>query len=305
MNQYLSSWRDTPTKQAILDFVAAVTTENGPDYVPPAERIAVFDNDGTLWCEWPVPVQVMAALDGLAMAAEQNPALGEGPLYRAAVNKNLAWFAPYMSNERIPELLGMMLAAGAGETQPEFEARAAAWLETARHPRFGTPYTQVIYRPMVDLLDFLRDNDFRVFIVSGGGMDFIRIFSETIYGVPRENVVGSNMKLSWEYRDGAPVLVRQAGLVEPFNDGPGKSINIQLHVGRPPILVGGNSNGDVPMMEFAAASGKPFLNLLLHHDDADREYETEHSAEQALKTARELNWTIISMKEDFAIMFPE
>jgi len=304
MSQYLSSWRDTPTKQAILEFVAAVTTENGPDYVPPAERIAAFDNDGTLWCEHPVPVQIVAVLDGLTRAVQQNPALGEQPLYRAAAEKDMAWFAPYMSNERIPELFGMMLAAGAGETQAEFEARSAAWLETARHPRFGTPYTQVIYRPMVELLDFLRANDFRVFIVSGGGMDFVRIFSETIYGVPRENVVGSNMKLSWEYRDGAPVLVRQAGIVEPFNDGPGKPINIQLHVGRPPILLGGNSNGDVPMMEFAAASGKPYLNLLVHHDDAEREYCSDHSTEQALKTARERNWTIISMKDDFKIVFP-
>ncbi len=304
MSETLQSWNDTGTKQAILEFVNAVSTENGPHYVPPVERIATFDNDGTLWCEQPVPVQVMAALSGLAMAVEQNPALGEKPLYRAAVNKDLAWFAPYMSNERIPELIGMMLEAGAGETQADFESRITAWLETARHPRFGTPYTQVIYQPMVELLDFLRDNDFRVFIVSGGGMDFIRLFSETIYGIQRENVVGSNMNLSWEYQDGGPLLVRQAGLVEPFNDGPGKPVNIQLHVGRPPILVGGNSDGDVPMMEFAAAGSKPFLNLLVHHDDAEREYASDHSAEQALKTAKERNWTIISMKDDFKVVFP-
>ena len=304
MTDFLPSWRDTPTKQAILEFVAAVTTEDGSDYVPPAERIAVFDNDGTLWCEQPVPVQIMAVLDGLTQAVQQNPDLGEQPLYRAAVEKDMAWFAPYMSNERIPELVGMMLVAGAGETQSDFESRVTAWLETARHPRFSTPYTQVIYHPMVELLETLRDHDFRVFIVSGGGMDFIRLFSETIYGVPRENVVGSNMKLSWEYRGGAPVLVRQAGIVEPFNDGPGKPINIQLHVGRPPILVGGNSNGDVPMMEFAAASGKPFLNLLVHHDDAEREYASDHSVEKALAIAQDRNWTIISMKDDFAVVFP-
>jgi len=300
----MPSWKDTQTKQAILDFVAAVTDQNSPDYVPPVERIAAFDNDGTLWCEHPMPVQVMAILDALATAVQQNPALGEQPLYRAAAEKDMAWFAPYMSNERIPELIGMMLAAGAGETQADFESRVTTWLAEARHPRFGTPYTQVIYRPMVELLDYLRDNDFRVFIVSGGGMDFVRLFSETIYGVPRENVVGSNMKLSWEYRDGAPVLVRQAGIVEPFNDGPGKPINIQLHVGRPPILVGGNSNGDVPLMEFAAASGKPCLNLLVRHDDAEREYASDHSAEQALKTAKERNWTIVSMKNDFRNVFP-
>jgi hypothetical protein len=256
-----------------------------------------------LWCEQPIPVQIMAVLDGLTQAVQQNPDLGEQPLYRAAVENDMAWFEPYMSNERIPELIGMMLAAGAGETQADFESRVTTWLETARHPRFGKHYTQVIYRPMVELLDFLRANDFRVFIVSGGGMDFVRLFSETIYGVPRENVVGSNMKLSWEYRDGAPVLVRQAGIVEPFNDGPGKPINIQLHVGRPPILVGGNSNGDVPLMEFAAASGKPFLNLLVHHDDAEREYASDQSAEQAQKTAKERKWTIVSMQDDFKVVF--
>lgn len=305
MIDFLPSWRDTPTKQAILEFVAAVTTENDPDYVSPAERIAAFDNDGTLWCEWPVPVQIMAMLDGLTQAVQQNPDLGEQPLYRAAVEKDMAWFAPYMSNERIPELVGMMLAAGAGETQAEFEARAAVWLETARHPTFGKPYMKLVYQPMVELLDYLRANQFQVFIVSGGGMDFVRLFAEDIYGVPRQNVIGSSIMLGWEYRDDVPVLVRQAGLVEPFNDGPGKSINIQLHVGRPPILTGGNTNGDVPMMEFAAASGKPHLNLLLHHDDAGREYETEHSAEQALKTAKDRDWTIISMKEDFAVVFPK
>ena len=305
MNQYLSSWRDTPTKRTIMEFVAAVTTENGPDYVPPAERIAAFDNDGTLWCEQPVPPQVMAVLDGLTKAVEQNPELGEQPLYRAAVEKDLAWFAPYMSNERIPELVGMMVAAAAGETQTEFEARSAAWLETAKHPTLGKSYKKLVYQPMVDLLKYLRANQFQVFIVSGGGMDFVRLFSEEIYGVPRQNVIGSNIALNWEYRDGVPVLVRQARLIEPFNDGPGKSINIQLHVGWPPILVGGNSNGDLPMMEFAAASGKPYLNLLMHHNDAEREFETEHSAEQALKTAEERNWTIINMKDDFAVMFPE
>ena len=300
----LPSWSNTPTKQAILDFVAAVTHQNGPDYVPPAERIAAFDNDGTLWCEYPMPPQVMAILDGLAMAVAQNPALGEQPLYRAAVDNDMAWFAPYMSNKRIPELLAMLLEAGAGETQAEFEARAEAWLAKARHPHFDVPYPQVIYQPMLELLDYLRANEFKVFIVSGGGMDFMRTFSEKVYGVPRENVIGASFMLSWESRDGSPVLVRQAGIVEPYCDGPGKPINIQLHIGRPPILVGGNSNGDVAMMEFAAASGKPYLNLLVRHDDAERENASDHSAEQAQNTARERKWTIISMQDDFKVVFP-
>lgn len=301
----LLSWNDTQTKQKILDFVAAVTNENGPDYVPPAERIATFDNDGTLWCEHPIPVQTHGTLDGLTLLTEKKPELLEQPLYKAAAEKDLAWFAPYMNNERLPELLAMLLEAAAGETQNEYEARISAWLEAARHPRFDKPYKQMVFQPMVELLDYLRANEFRVFIVSGGGMDFVRLFSEEVYGVPRENVIGANIKLSWEYRDGRPLLMRQAGIVEPYCDGPGKPINIELHVGRPPILACGNTNGDVPMLEFAAVSNKPYLNLLIKHDDAEREYDSDHSAELAQKTATERNWTIVSVKEDFETVFPE
>ncbi len=299
----LSSWNDTPTKQTILDFVARVTAETSPDYVPPVERIATFDNDGTLWCEHPIPAQFHGALDGLAMLAKKNPELLEQPIYKAATEKDLVWFAPYLNNDRMIEMIWMMLQAAAGETQNGFETRITAWLETARHPRFRKPYKEMAYIPMVELLDYLRANDFRVFIVSGGGMDFVRLFSEEVYGVPRENVVGANIKLSWEYRDGAPVLVRQAGLVDPYCDGPGKPINIQLHVGRPPILACGNTNGDVPMLEFAAVSGKPYLNLLVKHDDAEREYNSNASAEIAQKTAQERGWTVISVKEDFKTVF--
>ena len=300
----LPSWKNTPTKQVILDFVAVVTNESNPDYVPPAERIACFDNDGTLWCEHPVPPQIMTGMDGLALAVEQDPALAELPLVQAAVAKDLDALAPYMSNEGTLEMLDIMLGIAAGETQAELEARISAWLVEARHPRFGVPYTQMIFQPMLELLDYLRANDFRVFIVSGGGMDYMRIFSEEVYGVPRENVIGANFILSWEYRDGSPVMVRQAGMVEPYCDGPGKPINIQLHVGRPPILVGGNSNGDIEMMEFAAASGKPYLNLLLRHDDAEREYYSDFSSERAQKIAKKRSWTIISLKHDFKVVFP-
>jgi len=301
----LPSWNDTTTKQTILDFVARVTDENGPDYVLPAERIAAFDNDGTLWCEHPIPVQFQGALEVLTMLAKKNPNLRVRPLYEAAAEKDLAWFAPYLNNERLPELVEMMLKAAAGETQSEFETRITAWLETARHPRFKKPYKKMAFVPMVELLDYLRANDFRVFIVSGGGMDFVRLFSEEIYGVPRENVVGSNLKLKWEYRDEVPEFVRQAGIVEPYCDGPGKPIAIQLHVGRPPILACGNTDGDVPMLEFAAASGKPYLNLLVKHDDDEREYASDASAKIAQKTAKERNWTVISVKEDFKTVFAE
>ena len=301
----LPSWNDTKTKRTILEFVEKVTEKNSPDFVPPAERIAAFDHDGTLWCEHPIPVQFQAALAGLAMLVEKKPDLMKRPMYKAAVEKDLAWFAPYLNNERIPELLEMMLQAAAGETQSEFETRITAWLETARHPRFRKPYQKMVFIPMLELLGYLRANDFRVFIVSGGGMDFVRLLSEEIYGVYRENVVGANLKLNWENRDGMPRLVRQAGIVEPHCDGPGKPINIQLHVGRPPILACGNTDGDVPMLEFAAAAGKPYLNLLVKHDDDEREYNSHASAELAQKTAKTRGWTIISVKKDFKTVFAD
>jgi phosphoglycolate phosphatase-like HAD superfamily hydrolase len=300
----LSLWNETPAKQAIVDYLVTVTDPTSPNFVPEVERIAAFDNDGTLWCEQPVPVQVAGALEALAVAAAQDPGKREQQPFKAAYERDMAWFGQYMTNEKIPELIGMLLKAGAGETQEEFEARVSAWFAKARHPRFGVPYTKVAFKPMAELLSCLRQNGFKVFICSGGGMDFMRLVSEETYGVPREYVVGSNMKLSWEQRDGTPVLVRQAGIIEPFNDGTGKPINIQLHAGRPPILTGGNSDGDVAMMEFAAASGKPYLNLLIHHDDAEREYAYTRSAENALAAAGQHGWTVVSMKDDWKTVFP-
>ena len=301
----LPSWNETKTKQTILDFVAAVTSKDSPNYVPPVERIATFDNDGTLWCEHPVPAQFMSILDGLAILVKQNPALSEKPLYRAAANKDMTWFAPYLNNERLPELLGMMVKAGAGYTQAQFEARISDWIKKARHPRFSKSYLKTVFQPMLELLDYLVENDFKVFIVSGGGMDFVRLFSEEVYGIPRENVIGENVMLSWEKRDGKPTIVRKDSIILPYCDGPGKPLNIQLHIGRPPILACGNTNGDVAMMEFAEATGKLYLCLLVHHDDGEREYNSDHSAEVALKTAKERNWTIVSIKEDFKTVFPE
>lgn len=299
----LPSWNDTKTKQGIIEFVARVSERKTSHYVPPAERIATFDNDGTLWCEHPIPARFQSAITGLTMLAEVKPDLKRRPMYKAAVEKDLAWFAPFMNNERIPELLEMLLQAAAGETQKQYEARITAWLETARHPHFDIPYKKLVFLPMLELIAYLRANDFRIFIISGGGMDIVHLFSEEIYGVPRENVIGENINLKWEYRDGKPELVRQEGIVEPYCEGPGKPINIQLRIGRPPILTCGNTNGDVSMMEFAAASGKPNLNLLVKHDDAEREYNSCQGAELAEIMAKTRGWTIISMKKDFKSIF--
>lgn len=299
----LPSWHNTVARQSILDFVEAVSAENSPQFVPPAERIATLDNDGTLWCERPLYVQFQGALDFLAEKAERDPMLRAQQPYQAAYERDMEWLSVYTANEKIPELVGMLIQSAAGETQDEFEARAAEWLRTAKHPRFDRLYTELIYRPMVELMDYLRAYEFRVFICSGGGMDYVRLVSESLYDVPRENVIGSNLKLTWEQQDGKPTLVRQAGLVEPFNDGPGKPVNIQLHVGRPPILTAGNSNGDLAMMEFAAAGKRPFLNLLVRHDDAEREYAYDASVEAVQQAAKARNWTTISMKRDWKRVF--
>jgi hypothetical protein len=303
MTAPLSSWYNTTVRQTIFDFVTAVSAESSPQFVPPEERIATLDNDGTLWCERPLYIQFVAALDFLADLATAEPALRDRQPYKAAYEKDMDWLSVYTSNEKIPELVGMLLQAASGETQAEFEARATSWLESARHPRFDSLYTELIYKPMLELLDYLRAHDFRVFICSGGGMDYVRLVSEALYGVPRENVIGSNMKLTWEYRANGPVLVRQPGLVEPFNDGAGKPVNIQLHVGRPPILTAGNSNGDMAMMEFAAAGHHPYLNLLVCHDDAEREYAYDDSADRVQQAARERSWVTISMKHDWREVF--
>ncbi len=278
MSDGLSLWRNSATKQSILEFVRTVTNESNPGYRPPSQRIATLDNDGTLWCEKPAYIQFEGAFAYLAEKANDDPSLRDKQPFKAAYENDREWLGMYLSNEKIPELIAMMLESLSGETQAEFESRTRVWLQTARHSRFGLLFKELTYKPMIQLMDYLRAHDFRVFICSGGGMDYVRVVSEELYNVPRENVIGSNLKLTWEYRENGPVLVRQAGIVEPFNDGPGKPVNIQLHVGRPPILTAGNSNGDMAMMEFAAAGKWPYLNLLLRQDDADREYLYDDSA---------------------------
>lgn len=303
MSEVLSLWREGAVKKSIVEFVAAVTDEASPHFRPPAERITTFDNDGTLWCERPTYIQFEGAFAYLAEVAAADPSLRSKQPFKAAYENDQKWLGMYLSNEKIPELVGMLLQIVAGETQEQFERRIEAWLQTAIHPRFGVLYKELTYKPMVQLLDYLRANNFRVFICSGGGMDYLRVASEELYGVPRENVIGSNLLLTWEYRDEGPVLVRQAGIIEPFNDGPGKPVNIQLHTGRRPIMTAGNSNGDLAMMEFAAAGTGPFLNLLLRHDDPDREYAYNLSAEKVQRAVGERDWTLISMKDDWLEIF--
>jgi phosphoglycolate phosphatase-like HAD superfamily hydrolase len=301
----LSQWHAGPTRDAILDFVTRVTDSQGPDYVPPPQRIAVFDNDGTLWCERPYYIQIAGGLDYFVARATANPALRELQPFKAAVEHDVAFFEHFVAENRVFDLVKMLVEAAAGETQAEFEARATAWFADARHPRFNRLYRQMTFAPMVELLGLLRAADFRIFICTGGGMDLVRLVAEELYAIPREHIIGSNMMLAWEERDAGPTLVRMPAVVMPFNDGPGKPVNIQLHIGRPPIFAAGNSNGDIEMMRFAAASQLPHFNLLVHHDDAEREYAYDSGAESALALCADRDWCIASMARDWRIVFAQ
>jgi phosphoserine phosphatase len=302
MTKPLQFWQDTPTQQAILDFVAAVTDQSGTKYVPPQERIAVFDNDGTLWCEKPAYIQLFFAIARLKQMAQADSTLLEKPAFKAAVAGDMSYFASMYPND-LPSLMQVVFDSHAGMSQPEFEKMAYDYLSHTQHPRFGVPYKQCIYQPMVSLMETLRSQDFKVFITSAGGMSFVRTVSEELYRVPRENVIGSNVTFEISYQGKRLVLLRKPGLVDPADDGPGKPVNIELHIGRPPIMAVGNADGDIEMLQFAQASSKPFLNLLVHHDDAEREYAYDQGAEKAFQLATAEGWHLISMKNDWQTIF--
>lgn len=305
MSNALSSWNDGENKKAILDFVKTVTDESSPSYVAPPDRIATFDNDGNLWNEKPTYIQLFFALQRMKDMVDADPSLMDKPAFKAAVENDLSYFASFIP-DKIPAFLEIMFESHAGMSQREFQEFAYDFLTNAHHPRFNVPFKQCYYTPMVELMHYVRDSGFKVFIVTGGGMSFIRAVSEEIYDLPRENVIGSNITFE-SVREGDDFyLARKPGLVEPFDDGPGKPVNIELHIGRAPILASGNSSGDHEMFEYteAQAKGGPFLNLLLRHDDGEREYEYDESAEKAQKTAAERGWNVISMKNDFKNVFP-
>jgi len=301
----LESWRDGATKSAILDFVARVTDSSVRDYVPPAARIAVFDNDGTLWCEQPVQVQVFFLIDQAKRAVERDPALGQRPAFRALLAHDLAALHA-LGKPGIGELFA---ATHAGMSMDEFEATATDWFRTARHPRLNRLFSQCIYQPQVELLEYLRSNGFSTWIVSGGGMDLIRIISEQAYGIPRGQVIGSSAKLRFEFREGRGELMKLPEL-NSFDDREAKPQNIGLHIGRRPILVFGNSDGDLAMMRYAKTGPGPSLTLLLHHDDAGREmaYDRDFKLSpltEALDRADEYGTRVVSMKRDWAAVFQE
>jgi phosphoserine phosphatase len=298
----LPSWNDGAAKSAILDFVARVTQE-GPDYVRPAERIATFDNDGTLWCEQPLQVQLFFLVDRVKALADKDAAMKERQPFKALLERDMKTLHA-LGKQALFELA---FATHAGVIQEEFDKIAGAWLATAKHPRFGRLFTQCTYRPQVELLGFLRENGFKTYIVSGGGIDFIRAFAEQAYDVPREQVIGSSVKTRFESQDGRTVLMKLAEL-NTFDDREVKPANIGLHIGRRPILAFGNSDGDLAMLRYTRSGPGARLALLIHHDDAEREiaYDREFRLSplaEALDKAGEYGITVVSMKRDWKTVF--
>jgi haloacid dehalogenase-like hydrolase len=306
----LPSWNDGPAKQSIINFVEKVTKLGSPDFVPVAERIATFDNDGTLWCEQPVPVQLYFALDRVKALAPQHPEWNTTEPFASLLKGNLQ--TALAGGDRA--LLEIVMATHAGVTTAEFEQIVKDWIATARHPKTGQLFTDMVYQPMLEVLSYLRANDFKNFIVSGGGIEFMRAWTERVYGVPPEQVIGSSIKTKFEMRDGKPVLERLPEL--NFNDDKGdKPVGINLHIGRRPIAAFGNSRGDKEMLEYTqGGSGARFMLLVLH-DDAAREYAygpalgmpdpklgafTQALYEQAKKEG----WTVVSLKDDWNEVFP-
>lgn len=302
----LASWNDTPARQAIVDFVSRVADEGGSDYVPPAERIAVFDNDGTLWCEKPMQVEVGFILKRLAEMAETDPELRERQPWKAAYSRDYGWFGDvitkhYHGDEAdVKVLMGGILRAFAGMSVEDYADAADAFMD-GQHPTLGRALRGCGYLPMIELLRYLEANGFTTYIASGGDRDFMRPVTEEIYGIPSERVIGSSTHLRYQEDDTGGTLVYLAEL-DAFDDGPAKPVRIWSRVGRRPILAGGNSNGDIPMLHYTGPSG---LRLLLLHDDPEREFEYTAGAEQSLERAEQDGWTVVSIKNDWSTVFAD
>lgn len=299
----LPSWNDGPAKKSIITFVEKVTREGSPDFVPVSERIATFDNDGTLWCEKPLPAQLFFALDRVKALAPQHPEWKEKEPFASLLKGDLKTAADGGEHA----LMELMMATHTGNTTVEFEKIVKDWIATAKHPKTGKLYTEMVYQPMLEVLAYLRANGFKNFIVSGGGIEFMRPWAAQIYGIPPEQVIGSSVKTAFELRDGQPVIVRLAEL--NFNDDKGgKPVGINQHIGRRPIAAFGNSDGDLQMLQYTGAGSGSRFCLYVHHDDNAREYayaRTDHLArlDKGLDEAAAKGWTVISMKDDWKHVF--
>jgi phosphoglycolate phosphatase-like HAD superfamily hydrolase len=297
----LPSWNDSKSKSAIVHFVEAVTKENGPSFVAPAERIATFDNDGTLWLEQPLYPQVIFALERVDPQHHERKA--DAPTKAVVTAADLA-----ILSGNANAITKTMMVTDAGITEEEFAKIAKHWLATTKDARFKRPYTQLVYQPMLELLTYLRSNGFKTYIVSGGGIEFMRSFCEQCYGIPPEQIVGSSIKTEYQYRNGKPAIVRLADL-DFVDDKDGKPIGIQKFVGRRPIAAFGNSDGDLQMLQWAAGGSGPHFCLFVHHTDAVREYAYDRTSkvgklDKGLDEAAQQGWTVVDMKNDWKTIFP-
>jgi phosphoglycolate phosphatase-like HAD superfamily hydrolase len=301
----LPSWNDGAVKKSITDFVARVTTQGGADFVPVPERIATFDNDGTLWCEQPMYFQTAFAMARVRALAPKNPQWKSKQPFKALLSNDTKALAA--AGEK--GLISIVAATHSGMTVDQFHRIVLDWLDTARHPRFHRPYTDLVYQPMLELLAYLRANDFKTFIVSGGGIDFMRPWTDKVYGIPPEQVVGSSGVTRFQMGpDGRPVLMKLAQ-VEFVDDGPGKAVGINRFIGRRPIFAFGNSDGDLQMLQWTAAGDRARFMGIVHHTDAEREYAYDRKSsvgrlDKALDEGRARGWAITDMKRDWRVIFP-
>jgi phosphoglycolate phosphatase-like HAD superfamily hydrolase len=299
----LPSWNEGTARVAILDFVTRVTNEGGAEFVPPAERIAVFDNDGTLWCEQPFQVQLFFLIDRVKELAAMDQSMRERQPFKALLEHDLKTLHA-LGKQAVQELFA---ATHAGMSVEDFDRIARTWFASAKHPKFGRLFKQCTYRPQVELLGHLRENGFKTYIVSGGGIDFIRAFAEEAYDIPREQVIGSSGKLHYETKDGRISLMKLSEL-NSFDDREAKAQNIALHIGRRPLLAFGNSDGDLGMMRYTRSGPGARLALLIHHDDAEREFAYDREFRlspltEALDKAEQYGITVVSMKRDWKVVF--
>ncbi len=300
----LPSWNDTDTKNAIVEFVEKVTEEGSPDFVPPAERIATFDNDGTLWGEQPTYFQLAFAIDRVKEIAPEHPEWKTKEPFASLLKGNMKGLAATGQKG----ILELVVASHAGMSSEAFGKIAEDWITTAKHPKSGKLYTEMVYQPMLELLDYLRANGFKTYIVSGGGIEFMRPWTERVYGIPPEQVVGSSIKTKYEVKEGHPVLTRLPEM-DFIDDKAGKPVGINSHIGRRPILAGGNSDGDFQMLEYTTSGEGPRLGLIVHHTDADREFAYDRDShigklDKGLDEAGKRGWVLIDMKKDWKQIYP-
>lgn len=300
----LPSWNDGATKSAIMSFVEDATNEQSPNFIAVEDRISTFDNDGNLWAEQPMYFQLYFAIDRIKALAPEHPEWSTEQPFKAVLEDDME--ALMASGER--GLLQLVMASHAGVTTDEFETIVADWLSTARHPKYDKPFNELIYQPMLELLQYLRANDFKTFIVSGGGVEFMRVWVEEAYGIPKDQVVGSSIKTEFDYNDGDPVI-RRLPEIDFIDDKGGKPVGISKFIGRRPVFASGNSDGDLQMIQYTTGGDGPRFGLYLHHTDAEREYAYDRESHigklgKGLDEADANGWTVIDMAKDWKVVFP-